>query len=56
MIQCDPRDPWNRHLTPTMGVEILVGEDELDFISEWWVRPSNHPIQILSAFILHGTF
>ena len=27
MIRCDPRDPWNRHMTPTMEGGILVGGD-----------------------------
>ena len=27
-IQCDPRDPWNRHMTPTVGDRILVGKSD----------------------------
>ena len=42
MIQYDPRDPWNCHMIPIVGDEILVGGDDLVVNGEFvlWIIPS----------------
>ena len=45
MIQCDPRGPWNRHMTPAVGDRISVGGD--GSVLQWWMVSlsfeSSHP-------------
>ena len=45
MIQCDPRDPWNCHMIPTMGDGIWVWGN--GSVLQWWMVSlsfeSSHP-------------